>query len=121
MGPVGISRISRSCATSVLSDLVTHLASSLSSAELATWLKAPVPVNSDDHAIKNLTIESVNSESCLGSRRILDKAEAARLHLDTVQAHDQVDYLATGREELEELALQRVERQIADIQCCRGL
>lgn len=85
------------------------------------WLETVVPVHSDHHSVEDLPVQSVNSESSLLSSGILDKTEAARLHFHPVQAHDEVDDLATGGEKLEKLALKGVERQVSHVEGRRRL
>jgi len=109
------------CLGCVLPDLIADLATGATSTELSMWLKSIVPVNSNDAPVENRSIESVHGESCLRPRRILDEAEATWLHLDTIQAHDQVDHLATGGEKLEHLTFEGEKGQIANVQSRRCL
>lgn len=104
------------CLGCVLPDFITDLATSSTSTKLSVWLKSIVPVNSNNAPVENRSIESVHSESCLSPRGILNKAEAAWLHLDTIQSHDQVDHLATCGEKLEQLTFEGEKGQIAYIQ-----
>ena len=73
---------------------VAHLASRATPTELPVWLEAVVPVDSDDATVKDSPVERVDGECSLSPRRILDKAKATWLHLDAVEAHDEVDDLA---------------------------
>ena len=52
--PVSVSNITRP--SLVLSDLVSNLATGFTAAELAMWLEAVVPVNSDHHTVKHLSV-----------------------------------------------------------------
>ena len=105
----------------VLADLVSDLAACSSATELPVWLEPVVPVHADHATIEYRPIESIHCKGGLGPRGILDEAEATGLHLDAVEAHDQIDDLPAGREILEQLGLQGEERQVADIQSCRSL
>ena len=105
----------------VLADLVSDLAACSSSTELPVRLEPVVPVHANHATIEYRPIESVHGKGGLGPRGILDEAEATGLHLDAVEAHDQIDDLPAGREILEQLGLQGEERQVADIQSCRSL
>ena len=104
----------------VLADLVSDLAACSSTAELPVRLEPVVPVHADHATIEHRPVESVHGEGGLGPRGILDEAEAAGLHLDAVEAHDQIDDLPASREKLEQLGLQGEERQVADIESCRS-
>ena len=91
--------------SSVLSfDLITDLATLSASTELSLWLEAVVPVDSNDHAIEDRFVESVNCERCLSSGCILDEAEATRLHLHPVQSHNEFLDLTASGEVREQLA-----------------
>ena len=105
----------------VLADLVSDLAACSSTTELPVRFEPVVPVHADHATIEYRPIESVHGKGGLGPRGILDEAEATGLHLDAVEAHDQIDDLPAGREILEQLGLQGEERQVADIQSCRSL
>ena len=102
----------------ILADLVSDLTSRSSTAELTMRLKAIVPIDTDYSTIEDGTIQSVNCDGCLRSRGVLDEAEAARLHLDSVETHDQIDDLTTSREKLEQLALKCEEGEVSDVECC---
>ena len=105
----------------VLADLVSDLAARSSTAELPVRLEPVVPVHANHATIEYRPVKSVHGEGGLGPRSILDEAEATGLHLDAVEAHDQIDDLPAGREKLEQLGLQGEERQVADVQRCRSL
>ena len=108
------------CPGSILSELITHLPTSPSSSKLTIGLEAVVPVHPDDSAVEHRAIKGIDGKSCLIPGRILDKAEATWLHLDLVQAHDQIHYLSTRGEEFEELTLQGEEGEVAHIESCGG-
>ena len=79
----------------IFSVFIAHLAASLSSAKLPLGFKSIVPVNSDCSSINSRSIEGIHCQPCFLPSCVLDEAKAARLHLDFVQAHDQVDNLTT--------------------------
>ena len=105
----------------VLADLVSDLTACSPTTELPVRLEPVVPVHADHSTIEHRPIESIHGKGGLGPRSILYEAEATGLHLDAVEAHDQIDDLPTGREKLEQLGLQGEERQVADIQSGRSL
>ena len=100
----------------VLAYLVSDLAAGAPSAILPIGLEAVVPIDADDTAVENGAVQSVDSESCLLARGVLNEAEAAWLHLHPVEAHDKVNNLAARRKELQQLALQSEERQVSHVE-----
>ncbi len=81
--------------TFILPIFVAHLSPGLSSAELSLRLEAVVPIDTDRAAVHGRTVQGVHSKPSFFTSCILDEAEAAGLHLDFVEAHDQIDHLAT--------------------------
>lgn len=99
-------------------DLVTDLAASLTTTELATKLETGVPINADLSPVDSLKVEAVQGILSLLSGCILYKTETTRSLLDFVETHDQVDNLSTLTEKLEKLTLISVEAEITNIKGC---
>ena len=103
----------------ILTHLITDLTSCATSAKLALWLEAVIPVNANNATIEDRSVQSVDSKSSFLAGGILDKAEATGLHLHPVEAHDQIDYLTTRRKELQELALKSEKREVSHVESRR--
>ena len=80
----------------VCANFVPDLTAELAATKLAMRLKAVVPVDANHASIEHCPIERVHGQCGLLSRRIFHEAEAAWLHFHSVEAHDQIDYLAAS-------------------------
>lgn len=100
----------------VVSVLVTHLTARSTTTELSALLEAGVPVGTDLSVVQFGAVHVAHRIAGALSGRVLDEAEAARCLLDAVQTDDHsLDLTALG-EELVDLLLGRVERQVANVQ-----
>ena len=90
-------------------DLVPNLASRFSTPELPVRLEAIVPVDANHATVEHGSVEGVDGERGFSPCRVLHETEAAGLHFDPIEPHDQVHDLPASREKLEQLALQREE------------
>ena len=102
----------------VLTHLITHLATCSAAPKLSVRLKAVVPIHANDSPIEHGSIESVHGDGGFRPGCILDETETTGLHFDAVQPHNQVYDLTTGGEKLEQLALEREEREVAHVESC---
>lgn len=102
-------------------EFVSDLPAGLTSSELAALLEAGVPIDPDLAAVDDLQIEAVDRLLSFLSGGVLNKAEAAGSLLALVESHDQVDNLATQTEELQQLSLVGVERQVSHVERRREL
>lgn len=85
-------------------------------AELSALLEAGVPVGTNLSIVQFGAVHVSHRIASALSGRVLDKAKAARRLPDPIQTdHHPVDLAALG-EELVDLLLGRVERQVANVQ-----
>ena len=96
--------------------LITNLTAGSTAAELSALLKASVPIGTDLSIVQFGAVHVAHRISSALSGRVLDEAEATWRFLNTVQADDHPVDLAALREQLVDLLLGRVERQVAYIQ-----
>ena len=85
--------------------VVSHLGPKRSPTKLPLRHEAVVPVNADLLVIHTAAVENIDCFGCLGPSSKLHKTEPTGLVSLPVQAHVEVDYLATLTEQLLQLTL----------------
>ena len=81
----------------------------------AVQAHAPVEVYADDALVQRGAAQVLDAVLCSRPCAVLDEAETARRERVAVQAHDDAPERAAGAEELVDLLLAGVERQVAHI------
>lgn len=116
--PLGLDGAAQAAAAlvKVLAVLVAHLAARLAAAVLAALLEAGVQVGAHDALVELGAADVLHAVERVLVGVVFDEAEAARRLGEAVQPHDQPFDLAALGEELVDLLLGRVEREVADVQ-----
>lgn len=97
--------------------LVSHLTARFAAPELATLDEAGIPVDANDSIVQPRPVHVAHRVLRVAALIVLDEAKAARRLLVLVQAHYDAPNVAASREQLVDLFLGGVERQIAHIEC----
>lgn len=95
---------------------VADLAAPVSSSELTALLEAHVPVGADHSLVQAGAVHVTHAALCVCSAVVLYEAESTWRHLIPVQSHHDPLDVSAAREEFVDLALSRVEGQVAHVQ-----
>lgn len=100
----------------VVSVLITNLTARSTAAKLSALLETSIPIGTNLSIVQFGAIHVSHRIASALSGRVFDEAKAARRFPDTIQTdHHALNFAALG-EELVDLLLGRVERQIAHVQ-----
>lgn len=112
---LGVLAVATSSDVVVRAVLVAHLPARLAAAVLASLHEASVPVRADDPVVQPRAVHEPHAVLRVLPGVVLDEAKAARRLLELVQTHDDALDVAALGEQLVDLSLGRVERQVAHV------